>query len=228
MRKRLHIQGLLVLMAMLLTGLSGCNETERKKANVMVVFSYDENHQPYVEYLETARQTFRNGGYDVDLRAVYMDMENTNRDFRERLQSFKDSVQKDHWVPDVMIFEGDRPARLLIREPYDTIFDFNHTPIVLGAMHHFSSWENLDGHTNLVRWSDPMDFCTNIDLAVSLTGKNEVQVELDFGGQDTLLRQELSRQIARPPYIDNSDLHLQYFSSTRRKYLPKDSIVVSV
>lgn len=228
MRKILHIQGLLVLMAMLLTGLSGCNETERKKANVMVVFSYDENHLSYVEYLETARQTFRNGGYDVDLRAVYMDMENTNRDFRERLQSFKDSVQKDHWVPDVMIFEGDRPARLLIREPYDTIFDFNHTPIVLGAMHHFSSWENLDGHTNLVRWSDPMDFCTNIDLAVSLTGKNEVQVELDFGGQDTLLRQELSRQIARPPYIDNSDLHLQYFSSTRRKYLPKDSIVVSV
>lgn len=228
MKKIRYHKGLIVMMAIVLVALFGCTKVERKKANVMVVFSYDENHLPYVEYLEKAQETFLHGGYDVDLRAVYMDMENGKQDFKKKLQAFKDSVDKDHWVPDVMIFEGDRPARTLICAPYDSIFDFNHTPIILGAMHHFSSWENLNGHTNLVRWSDPMDFCTNIDLAVSLMGKNEVQIELDFGSQDSLLRQELSKQIARPPYIDNSDLHLEYFSTTRRKYLPKDSIVVSV
>lgn len=226
--RKKHILSTLLVLVMALAVLPSCNLNPKKEAKVMVVFSYDKSHRMYDEFLAEVRSTLYDGGYNPNVRAVYMDMENSSRDFKTTLQQFRDSMKSEGWAPDIMLFEGDRPARQLITPEYDSIFDFNRIPIVLGALHHPNAWKNLEGHTNIAKWSDPMDFCTNIDLAVKLTGMNCVEIELDYGAQDDLLREELNQQISRPPYVNYMDFHDSRISDTYRETTFKDSIMVLV
>ena len=207
---------------------SACSENKGKPTNVMVVFSYDKNHHMYKGFLEEVEKTFQDGGYSPNIQAVYMDMENPSGNFMQTLRSFRDSTKQLGWEPDIMLFEGDRPARTLIDSPYDEIFDFNHIPIVCGGLHHPNDWKNLQGKTNIARWNDPMDFTTNIDMAVKLSGVNLVEVELDYNVQDLLLRKQLAEQTSRPPYLNDMDFHLTDLSDKYRTTALKDSITVIV
>lgn len=226
--RKIHSLWMLLVLISVLGTLCACQINKGKPVNVMVVFSYDRQHAMYMPFLEEVENTLREGGYQANIRAVYMNMENEMGDFQSTLQIFHDSLAQENWKPDIMLFEGDRPARQLINEQFNHLFDFTHTPIVLGALHHPNSWANLKGHSNLARWSDPMDFCTNIDMAVKLSGVNTVEIELGSGPQDMQLREELSEQINRPPYVNNMDFHEDRLGEHDRLTTFKDSILVLV
>ena len=81
-------------------------------------------------------------------------------------------------------------------------------------------------YKNMVVINDPIDYCANINLAVEMTGKNVVEIELDYFHQDSLVRQELSGAINRPPFVNNSDFHLNTADISRNTDKYKDSIVV--
>ncbi len=201
---------------------------EEKKANVLVYYSYEKNYPGYKGFNEKLLQMFRNQGINADIRAAYLDLENPAHVTDEVHQHLKDSLTKIGWTPDVIITEGDRAAHDFIQwrerrmaPELDTI------PIVLGGLHH-PEWESIRKYNNMVVINDPIDYCTNINLAVEMTGKNCVEIELDYFLQDSLIRKELRQAIARPPYIDNSDFHANVSSDEQFSTIWKDSVMVLV
>ncbi|MBO4673825.1 MAG: HAMP domain-containing histidine kinase [Bacteroidaceae bacterium] len=201
---------------------------EEKKANVLVYYSYEKNYPGYKGFNEKLLQTFRSQGVNADIRAAYLDLENPNQETDFIHQELKDSLTKIGWTPDVIITEGDRAAHDFIQwrekrmaPELDTI------PIVLGGLHH-PEWESIRKYNNFVVINDPIDYCTNINLAVEMSGKNCVEIELDFFQQDSLIRRELRQAIARPPYIDNSDFHVDVTADELFSTIWKDSVMVLV
>ena len=124
--------------------------------------------------------------------------------------------------------EGDRAACDLIDwQKKGDIAALDTIPIIFGGLHH-PKWEYIRKHNNIVVINDPIDYCTNINLASEMTGKNCVEIELDFFEQDSMIRSELRQAIARPPYVDNSDFHVEIVGDEDFYTTWKDSVVVLV
>ena len=201
---------------------------EEKKANVLMYYSYDKNYPSYRGMNDKILQTFRNNGINADIRHVYLDLENPAQETGTIHTELKKSMDKIGWKPDVVITEGDRAAHDFIRwREMGNVPELETIPIVLGGLHH-PEWEYIRRHNNMVVINDPIDYCTNINLAVEMTGKNCVEIELDFFHQDSLIRNELRQAIARPPYIDNSDFHAEITGDEQFSTVWKDSVMVLV
>ena len=132
------------------------------------------------------------------------------------------------WKPNIVLTEGDRAACDII-DWWESapIPEFDSIPIVLGGLHH-PKWEYIRKHNNMVVINDPIDYCANINLASEMSGKNCVEIELDYFEQDSLIRNELRQAIARPPYVDNSDFHVTGFKDEHLSTIWKDSVLVLV
>ena len=199
-----------------------------RKAKVLVMHSYDRHYQPYQGFNEKIFQTFRDNGVNAEVRHLYMDLEDPADTSYNVLNDMRDSLKRADWKPEIVLVEGDRAAHKLLTwieygqyEGWDTI------PYVFGGMHH-PEWEYIRKHNNMVIISDPIDYCTNINLAVEMSKKNCVEIELDYFQQDNMIRSELRQAIARPPYIDNSDFHLDILADEMFSTVWKDSVMVLV
>ena len=138
----------------------------------------------------------------------------------------RDSLLDKGWTPDVILIEGDRTAiDFLEHLKSGSLPGLEGVPVVFGGIHH-PEWEMVRQYKNMVVINDPIDYCANINLAVEMTGKNVVEIELDYFHQDSLVRQELSGAINRPPFVNNSDFHLNTADISRNTDKYKDSIVV--
>ena len=203
-------------------------ERKERTANVLLYHSFDKSHEGYRDFNDKILQTFRSHGINADIQHVYLDLENPVNKTREIHLALEDSLGKKGWTPDIVITEGDRAACDLIEwqeegfmQGYDTI------PIILGGLHH-PKWEYIRKHNNMVVINDPIDYCTNINLAAEMSGKNCVEIELDYFQQDSMIRDELRQAIARPPYVDNSDFHIDIVGDEDFQTTWKDSVVVLV
>lgn len=204
------------------------NERREKTANVLIYHSYDKSHEGYSEFNDKILQTFRSNGINADIHHVYLDLENPANKTRNIHIALEDSMKKIGWVPDVVITEGDRAACDLIdwRES-GMVTDADTIPIILGGLHH-PKWEYIRKHNNMVVINDPIDYCANINLASEMSGKNCVEIELDYFQQDSMIRSELRQAIERPPYVDNSDFHVQIVGDEDFNTTWKDSVVVLI
>ena len=199
-----------------------------KKANVLMYYSYHKNYSSYIGMHDKVLQTFRNHGVNADVRCVYLGLENPSTSTEKIHAALRDSLVKNGWKPDIIITEGDRAAHDYIHwRELGKIPEFDTIPVVLGGLHH-PEWEYIRRHNNMVVINDPIDYCTNINLAVEMSGKNCVEIELDYFHQDSLIRNELRQAIARPPYIDNSDFHLVIEADEQFSTIWKDSVMVLV
>lgn len=197
-----------------------------KKANVLILHGYDEDYGAYKSFNETISQTLRHNGINPNIRNLFFEQENPGYDNSALLYAKKDSVLRDGWMPDIILSEGDRTARIFFDYIYENgVVDIQGVPVVLGGLHH-PNWDEIRQHKNIVAIYDPIDYITNINLAVEMSGVNCVEVELDYFHQDSLIRKELREAIARPPYLDNSDFHLDTIRHERFSTDWKDSIVV--
>lgn len=228
------------LLLVMLTGLglvlpSSCvsgNENEKeistfeKETKVLVVHTYNEDYVPYKDFNEQLVETFRQHGLNVTMKHVYLNLIDPARDAVPDLMALKDSLDKLGWQPDVSLVEGDgATAQSLAWGETGMLGKWEHSPVVCGSVHH-PNWQQIRKYRNLVVINDPIDYCTNINLAAEMHRKNYVEIELDFFRQDSLIRQELRQAIQRPPYIDDTDFHLGEIRNKTLTNELKDSIVV--
>lgn len=201
---------------------------EEMRANVLIYHSYEKGYDGYREFNDKILQTFRSHGINADVKHVYLDLENPASETRHLHMALKDSMEISGWKPDVVITEGDRAAYAWMSwQESEKILEFDSIPVILGALHH-PQWDYIRKHNNMVVINDPIDYCTNINLASEMSGKNCVEIELDYFQQDSLIRSELKQAIARPPYVDNSDFHVEIVDDEDFHKKWRDSVVVFV
>lgn len=224
----------LVLLLVMGAGLilpSSCTNREEKevtKAKVLLFHSYDKEYLSYRQFNEVVQETFRKHGISADIRHAYLDLENPDADTRRLHYMLQDSLRAKGWKPDVVLLEGDRAATDYLNwQAGGNIDELNTVPVIFGGIHH-PEWDKIRKHNNIVVISDPIDYCANINLAVEMTKKNCVEIELDYFIQDSLIRNELRTAIARPPYIDNSDFHVEIESDEQFRTVWRDSVMVLV
>ena len=222
---------LIVTLGLGLLMTSSCSTRSDKKeetVKVLIFHSYDKNYLGYRNFNDKLLQTFRSNGINVDIKHVYLDLENPANSTRKLHFSVKDSIYMHGWIADIVMTEGDRAACDLIEwRQIGGIQKLDSIPIVFGGLHH-PKWDYIRKHKNIVVISDPIDYCTNINLASEMSGKNCVEIELDYFEQDSMIRAELRQAIARPPYVDNSDFHMQISADEELSTTWKDSLVVLV
>jgi signal transduction histidine kinase len=201
---------------------------EEKTAKVLIFHSYDKNHPGYREFNDKMLQTFRTNGINADIKHVYLDLENPMNTTRKLHFDVKDSIKKTNWCPNIVMTEGDRAACDLIDwRQFGDVQALDSVPIIFGGLHH-PKWDYIRKHKNIVVINDPIDYCANINLAAEMSGKNCVEIELDYFEQDSMIRAELRQAIARPPYVDNSDFHMHIAADEELATVWKDSVVVLV
>jgi len=204
------------------------SDDEVRPAKVLVYHSYSKGHSGYRELNDKILQTFRSNGINADLRHIYLDLENPMTDTRALHYALRDSLEGSGWIPDLVMTEGDRAACDLIDwRQTGNVYQLDSVPIIFGGLHH-PKWEYIRKHNNIVVINDPIDYCANINLAAEMSGKNCVEIELDFFEQDSMIRNELKQAIARPPYVDNSDFHANITGDEDFSTIWKDSIVVLI
>lgn len=197
-----------------------------RDARVLVYHGYTEDYVSYVQFDDAILQEFVRNDINADVRNVYLAKENPNAQTSAIHQQMRDSLLDKGWTPDVILIEGDRTAiDFLEHLKSGSLPGLEGVPVVFGGIHH-PEWEMVRQYKNMVVINDPIDYCANINLAVEMTGKNVVEIELDYFHQDSLVRQELSGAINRPPFVNNSDFHLNTADISRNTDKYKDSIVV--
>ena len=198
------------------------DEKYDKPVKALVLHSYSRDYESYREFDETLKSTLLQEYASVDVRDVYLGLENPTTPLEDIRNDARDSLFDRGWIPDVILIEGDRAAV--------EFFDSNmkalaNVPVVLGGIHH-PEWDRIRSRRNVVVINDPIDYCANINLAVEMTGKSCVEIELDYFHQDSIIRDELTQSIARPPFVDNSDFHVRNFADPSFADMCKDSIIV--
>lgn len=198
------------------------DEKYDKPVKALVLHSYSRDYESYREFDETLKSTLLQEYASADVRDVYLGLENPTTPLEDIRNDARDSLFDRGWMPDVILIEGDRAAV--------EFFDSNmkalaNVPVVLGGIHH-PEWDRIRSRRNVVVINDPIDYCANINLAVEMTGKSCVEIELDYFHQDSIIRDELTQSIARPPFVDNSDFHVRNFADPSFADKCKDSIIV--
>jgi signal transduction histidine kinase len=214
------------LGAMLSTSCLPNRPVMEKSANVLVYHGYSKDLSSYTEFNDVIQESFIKNGVSANLFHVNLELGLPNQDTYLKHRELEDSLKSKGWLPDIILIEGDRTARdFLYWKREGMLEELDSVPVVFGGLHH-PEWDLIRTHPNMVVINDPIDYCTNINLAVEMTGKNSVEIELDYFYQDSLIRQELRKAIARPPYVDNSDFHLRTHGNGRFDPMYKDSIIV--
>lgn len=198
------------------------DEKYDKPIKALVLHSYSRDYESYREFDETLKSTLLQEYASADVRDVYLGLENPTTPVEDIRNDARDSLFDRGWIPDVILIEGDRAAV--------EFFDSNmkalaNVPVVLGGIHH-PEWDRIRSRRNVVVINDPIDYCANINLAVEMTGKSCVEIELDYFHQDSIIRDELTQSIASPPFVDNSDFHVRNFADPSFADMRKDSIIV--
>ena len=194
----------IVLTALLLGGVWSCKNEVTQRKNVLIILSYDSQHSQYADFIKEIQQTIEVGGYITDCKVVYMNLEYAPDAAFDVLHHVNDSLSKIGWIPNVIITDDDRSARILLADRSDEFLNLKETPIVLGSVF-FPEEINLEGTTNICMWTNKIDFYENIKLASGLSNSNQVQIELDNYIYDIFIRRELAEAISRPPFVRNFD-----------------------
>ena len=186
-----------------------CGRHEPVRKNVLVLHTYDQNFVPYADFGENMRKRFLKAGVDANIVEICLNSEEYNHiGVDEVKKKFTGGLDSIGFVPDIIMTDEDRSIDpfFVDHDGFGKYFDIDNTPIIAAGVH-FPEWHDYRSMPNLAIIKDPVAYTENIDMALEMTGKNLVEVELDYYDYDSLIRDELRRQIARPPYIDNTDLH---------------------
>ncbi|MBR2155139.1 MAG: HAMP domain-containing histidine kinase [Bacteroidaceae bacterium] len=223
-----YIQTLLLLLVCC-CGLASCNkykEAHTDPKNIIVIHGYSQDFLAYKAFDEKIASTLRQQNINADIRNIYLRLEDPASSGKGIVQKMADSLNRHGWKADLILSEGDRTAYDISKYKLSQFFPYiDDVPIVFGSLHH-PNWNFLREHKNTVVFYDPIDYATNINLAVQLTGVNVVDIELDYFDQDIIIREELLRSIARPPYVCNSEYFPTNYNISKMSSQYKDSIMV--
>ena len=226
-----YVHSLLLALALGISGglLSSCDkykDVTAEKKNILVIHGYGGDFPSYKWFDEKLASTLRKQHVNANIKNVYLALENPAASGEAVLAKMADSLNRTGWKIDLILSEGDRTAYDISTYKLDRFFSYiDSIPIVFGSLHH-PNRDFLREHKNTVVFYDPIDYPANINLAVELTGVNIVGIELDYFAQDTIIREELLRSTARPPYVTGNKFFptIQNLNDISTVY--RDSILV--
>lgn len=219
----------LILLCSLSGILCSCNNSQEdntKRNKIVMLHAFDKTAPNYKILNRELNKTLVNEGINADICHVYLGINEGDRKGKNMVTSVFDSLKRISWEPEIIFADGDRTMNDM-KDYIDSIDVMGKVPIVIFALHH-PDWDFIRDHSNIVTICEEIDYCRNINLVVEMTGINRVDIELDYFGQDSILRADLKKAIARPPYIDNSDFHVFKLGETiENNDYWKDSIIVT-
>jgi len=225
-----HLQTIVLLIMIMFGGsfFTSCNKTSKELPvkNILVIHSFSESMPNYILFDECLQSALRANNVNADIRNFYWNMENPSNINQSLIETMFDSLNREQWKPDIILSEGDRVAHeISISQNKELISYIDSLPMVFGALHH-PNWNLMREHNNIVVYHDPIDYPTNINLTVELTGKNIINIELDKFHQDSIIKKELAQTIARPPYVDRIGMRptMDNLDETSNHF--KDSIII--
>lgn len=217
-----------ILVLILSLGLVSCgkaslqNREDNREFKVAVVHSYDALLEDYATFDKVLNEKMESAGVNVRKSTFYLDLEEIDPSSEAVIQTL-DSLEK--MKPDVILMDDDLGVMSMLKTDRAILHE---TPVVVGGLT-LADWNLQHRFPLLTGWEAPIDYPKNIELAAELWDMNLVEIELDHSPVDSLRRKVLSDAIARPPFVDNSDLHCRTLSwSDLKESELKDSIVVMV
>lgn len=139
------------------------------------------------------------------------------------------ALQEQGWAPDVICISNDNLLESVLKGQFDKWLDItgNSYPIVAAGLH-TPDWTLIHDYPDIATCIDLVDFANNLSLAKSISENSIITIELDYNDHDMQLRDQLSTEIRRPPFVDNSDFHIGNIHPDELKMIYRDSIFVNV
>ncbi len=189
--------------------------------SVVVLHSYNDIGQEGSYFRIYMDRCFKRHGINVNTHHVYLDLihkENPFADISGR-DMFVDTVLSYH--PDILLINDDLAFHYII-EHEDTVLKIFPSVFAGVSVANYSHQE----YPLMTGWRDQIDLAANCNLFRNVGFKGNPIVELDFGGYQDILREQLKAGISDTTvFIDNSDFHIPYGELSSDEY--KDKIVVS-
>lgn len=239
MRYRIYI----IVVALCMTLFSGClgnrvtSHTDGKTYNVLCLFVYDSIFRNYRIYEKTFAASLRDNGIKADVRNVYSSGHLDIAQSEALEESFK-RLNDDGWVPDLVCCIDDRTLSLYLEGHYSKwLPPVDSIPMVAAGLH-CPDWALIRRSTNTAICTDLLNFQRNIELAVRMASytavpgqpmySNVVVIELDTTDYDKRIRERLSSDLNRPPYVNNMDYHIKDLPLDQLAERFRDSIFINV
>lgn len=189
--------------------------------SVLVLHSYNDMGQEGSYFRSYMDRCFKRHGMNVRADHLYLDLIHKETPFiaASGQDIFVDTVCSYH--PDVLIINDDLA--------FHYIMDFKDTllgifPTVFAGVS-VASFNHQD-YPLLTGWRDPVDLAANCNLFRNLGFMGSPMVELDYGGYQDVLREQLYSNIADTTvFINNADFQIPYGEMSSDRY--KDRIVVN-
>ena len=204
--------------------LFSCNPGKRHDAgrgySVVVLHSYNDIGQEGSYFRGYMDRCFRRHGVDVTAHHIYLDLVHKERPFvdasgRDR---FADTVCS--FRPDVLLVNDDLAFHYILANE-DTLLKV--FPTVFAGVS-VAGYDHKD-YPLLTGWRDQIDLAANCNVFRNLGLDGSPIVELDYGGYQDALREQLYGSISDSTvFINNSDFHIPYSELSSDRY--KDRIIV--
>lgn len=225
-----YIQSLLLVLGLgLFSGLfASCSRQEHRPSteNILVIHGYSETIPDYVRFDDYIGTAMRKQNIHANIKNLYLGLDDPALSGEEQIEAMFESLNKANWKPDIILTEGDRVAFVLENtKNKELLYYLDNIFIIMGGLHH-PNWDFIRKHEKIVAFYDPIDYTTNIDNIVELTGKNYINIELDNFHIDSIIRKELSQAIARPPYIDRIGVRPTESNIAEASTNLKDSVAI--
>ena len=189
--------------------------------SVVVLHSYNDIGQEGSYFRIYMDRCFKRHGINVTAHHIYLDLVHKEKPFVDvsGLDLFVDTVCSYH--PDMLLINDDL-AFHYIMENEDTLLSL--FPSVFAGVS-VANYSRQD-YPMLTGWRDQVDLAANCNLFRNVGFKGNPIVELDYGGYQDQLREQLKAGMSDTTlFIDNSDFHIPYSELSSGKY--KEKIIVS-
>jgi len=199
------------VITLLLLGCKADRAYVGKMHSVVVFHSWadkGEEGKPFRNMMEEAFESF---GVHAHVHHIYMNMLNQSAEFidSQLWDTYSDSL--DVWKPEIILVNDDPAFDWIVSGHHDDYF--RKIPIVFAGVNTLDT-DVLQDYMNLTGLEDKIDIVANLNMIADMLGEKTAIIELDNFNHDQQLRTTIKEQLKKhDQFIDNSDFHLEQYSS---------------
>lgn len=178
--------------------------TNYHSKTILVVHSQDAAMAAYKDFDQTLLRELEKNGFNAEgVKNVYLHEDRVDYTEEEKTEVLREDLRM--YDADLIVVEGDKALYRLLHLNED---ELEEKPIVACGVR-FPNWKKVRMVKTICGFEEDVDVKTNLDLAVELSGKSVVVIELDrHEKEDSLLVQQIRAAIDRPPFVDDLSLHI--------------------
>lgn len=228
-----YISLTIVFTVLLFVACDWGNKNDTHAFRILVVHSNDSTGEDGAPYRDYMKKCFDEEGIQAEIRHYYADLIHTPQHtliadglkLIDRLKAFN---------PDLIIIDGDGMLEVVTKDSSHSNPEleaakkavFGTKPIVFGGVNFFRR-DVLSSYDNVTGFVEEIDLKRNLEIVNRISGCRHVLIEIDHFASDSLLLQELRRQIQDKRFVDNSDFHVRNLDEQALAKDYPDKIVVS-